>query len=322
MLINSYYYAPHNHTFLDSHLESDLNHMVDLGVDAVSICVQETQLMNWHQKRLTNVVERIKQKGMLAFAIPNRWAGLTAGWLDGFGTFSVNHPETWIHGPDGHPETPEKGNNELLSCIRFPIVREHIEIHLDRMFNLYPFDGIIWDEPHSRPCYCSFCKASGETPEKHNVRTAAFLDGLNHFIKARKPKSLISIFVQPHEGMLLKECLPYSSFDFVGSDGHIRHSSHVMHRMKGTIFDAHREFYPSIVSSGRKSFFLLEAQRHRNEDLQYYLQVLDEAFALPMDHLMFYYSAHEMGPEQEKIFNEATWNALSRLRQKHPRKAV
>jgi len=59
MIINCYYYAPHNHTLLDEHLGSDLARIADLGTDTVSVCVQESQLTNWHQQRLRNVVDQI-----------------------------------------------------------------------------------------------------------------------------------------------------------------------------------------------------------------------------------------------------------------------
>ena len=46
MIINCDYYAPHNHTLLSEHLEADLARIADFGTDAVSVCVQESQLTN------------------------------------------------------------------------------------------------------------------------------------------------------------------------------------------------------------------------------------------------------------------------------------
>lgn len=37
---------------------------------------------------------------------------------------------------------------------------------------------------------------------------------------------------------------------------------------------------------------------------------LAKAFALPMDHLMYCFSAHEMSPPNEEIFNRETWSAV------------
>jgi len=83
--------------------------------------------------------------------------------------------------------------------------------------------------------------------------------------------------------------------------------------MKGTIFESYQKFDPLLQDAGKKTFFLLEAQRHRDEDLHNYLDNVEKAFALPMDHLMYYYSAHEMSPENERIFNQATWECVRRI---------
>ena len=58
---------------------------------------------------------------------------------------------------------------------------------------------------------------------------------------------------------------------------------------------------------------LLEAQRHRDEDLDDYLSNVERAFSLPMGHLMFHYSAHEMSSKNERVFNQATWAAVERV---------
>jgi hypothetical protein len=89
--------------------------------------------------------------------------------------------------------------------------------------------------------------------------------------------------------------------------------------MKGTIFEAYGKFEPRLRQAGKKSFFLLEAQRHRDEDLDNYLANVDEAFSLPMDHLMYYYSAHEMSPKNEQSFNKATWAALRHAHERRRR---
>jgi hypothetical protein len=109
---------------------------------------------------------------------------------------------------------------------------------------------------------------------------------------------------------LLRALLDTHNIEYVGSDGHVRSTDHVMHRMKRTIFEAYEQYAPLIRDAGKKTFFLLEAQRHRDEDLPNYCENVGKAFALPMDHLMYYYSAHEMSVANEEAFNDATWQAL------------
>jgi hypothetical protein len=314
MIINCYYYAPHNHTLLSEHLESDLTRIAELGTDAVSVCVQESQLTNWHQQRLRNVVKRIHAHGMKAHAVPNRWAGLVAGWLDGFGRFTLENPETLVQSEAGVP----RARGEMVSCINNPKVTEHIRASLAALFERFEFDGLIWDEPHSLRCYCEYCKKLCEAPDEnwHHGRFAAFIDEMSLYAKTLREGLVVSLFSQPHQDALFNALLKNDNLDYLGSDGHVRSADHQMHRMKGTAFEAHGKYAPLLKEAGKKSFFLLEAQRHRDEDLENYLANVDKAFALPMDHLMYYYSAHEMSPESEQRFNEATWTAVKQVHER------
>ncbi len=311
MIINCYYYAPHNHTLLSEHLDADLERIRSLGTDAVSVCVQESQLTNWHQQRLRNVVDRIHAHGMQAHAVPNRWAGLVAGWLDGFGRFTVENLDTLVRDADGHVVAKD----EMVSCVNNPKVIEHITWALTTLLEQFGFDGLIWDEPHSRMCHCEHCTALNADRDTgwHHLRFAHFLDEMSLYARSLRDDLVVSVFVQPNQDALLDALLDTRSIDYIGSDGHVRSNDHQMHRMKVTIFEAYRKFAPKLKQAGKKSFFLLEAQRHRDEDLDNYLANVDEAFALPMDHLMYYYSAHEMSCGNEQILNAATWKCVRRI---------
>jgi hypothetical protein len=285
MFINCYYYAPHNHSLLRSHVCRDLRHIADLGCDAVSVCVQEDQLANWHQGRLHVFVGEAHAAGLQVHAVPNRWCGLLAGWLDGFSEWTLRHSDTWLPGRPGQSD-PEH-----------PAVAEHYREHVRRLLD-FGFDGIIWDEP--RPA------------DRREV--FEFLDRMSSHAKSMDPGVVISLFAEAgglHVAPWLAEC---EHLDFAGADGHVRRDEYQMHRMKNTIFTTHEVFHPALKAAGKKTIFLPEAQRHRDEDLGEYVACVDEAFSLPMDHLLFYYSAHEMREAgSEDAFNEATWAAVRRL---------
>lgn len=284
MLLNCYYYAPHNHSLLARHLQADLGHMRALGCDVVSVCVQEDQLTNWHQRRLRNVVDLAHAVGLKVHAVPNRWCGLLAGWLDGFSRWTLEHAHTWY--PD-HPG---------VSDPRHPAVRAHFEKHLRTLVD-FGFDGVIWDEPRTNK------------PE-----VIAFLDDMAAHAKSLRSDLVVSLFAEAGRLDTVDQYVATRHIDYLGADGHVREDAHVMHRMKNTIFTTHAAFHPALTAAGKKTMFLLEAQRHRDEDLPAYLAVLERAFTLPMDQLMFYYSAHEMSLENEARFNEATWAMVRRLR--------
>ncbi len=313
MLVNCYYYAPHNHTLLASHMRHDLERIAEMGTDIVSFCVQEGQLSNWHQQRIRNAISLIHEYGMKAHAVPNRWAGLVAGWLDGFGRFTLDNPDTLIQPIGDAPMV----FGEMVSCINNPKTRAHIKETLRYLLDRYDFDGLIWDEPHAAACGCRFCRelcAEEPTELWYHECFATFIDEMSGMIKNTNPDAVVSVFVQPFQRMMLETFLDKAHVDYLGSDGHVRDPSHQMHRMKRTIFEAYEEFQPVLEKAGKKSFYLLEAQRHRDEDLENYLENIDRAFALKMDHLMYYYSAHEMSLENEDRFNEETWTRVKALK--------
>lgn len=289
VLINCYYYAPHNHCLLSRHLAEDLRFIRELGADAISVCVQEDQLVNWHQQRLRNVVALAHRHGLQVFAVPNRWAGLVAGWLDGLSRWTLAHADALI------PSRKASGCCDP----RHPQVRRHFEETLRVMFSKYDFDGLVWDEPR---------------PAEQAV--IGLLDEMSALARELKPGLVVSLFAEAGNLDLAPSLARTRHIDYLGADGHLRRESHRMHRMKNTIFTTHAAFAPVLRAAGKKTVFLLEAQRHRDEDLDEYLAVVDRAFDLAMDQLMFYFSAHEMSLDNEDAFNRATWNAVRRVAQR------
>lgn len=310
MLVNCYYYAPHNHEMLFSHIRADLDRMRELGCNAVSVCVQESQLENWHWRRLEDFITLAHRAGLEVHAVPNRWAGLFAGWLDGFGPFTVKNIDLLVEDENRRPLI----QGEMACCINKPGTCEHVEKTLTLMLDRFAFDGVIWDEPHSYLCHCDYCRAKAiDTPAKANEAFAEKIDALSLRAKQLRRDLTVSLFVQPHESALFDALLQHTRhIDYLGSDGHLRSENHRMHRMKDTIFAAHNRYAEKLRRAGRKSLFLIEAQRHRDEDLPDYLRNLDAAFALPMDQMMFYYSAHELSCDLEEQFNLATWDAVKK----------
>jgi len=283
-LLNCYYYAPHNHCLLARHLDHDLRHMAAIGTAVVSVCVQESQLANWHHQRLRNVVDRTHAHGLKVHAVPNRWCGLTAGWLDGLSPWTLENPDAlW-------PGREQRG----IGDPRHPKTEAHFRDALRAMLERFDFDGVVWDEP--RP------------PEPLVIE---FLDRMSAFAKSLRPGLVVSLFAEAGNLDLAPALAATRHVDYLGADGHVRSEHHAMHRMKNTIFTTHARFRPLLAEAGKRTVFLLEAQRHRDADLDDYLANVDRAFTLPMDQLIFYYSAHEMSPPCAARLNEATWNAVA-----------
>lgn len=277
LLINCYYYNPHNHSLLDQHLDWDMSKIAEIGCDIVSVCVHQMDLVLWPQQRLKNVIASAHKQGLKIHAVPNRWCDIVAGWLPG------------DCGPRWQEDTtPDKQQ-----------VREYYQENLKLMLDNFEFDGVIWDEPR---------------PSEDHAKVALFLDEMSEYIKTMAPDTLISLFGASDWLDFAPHLVPTQHIDYLGSDGHVRSNNHQMHRMKPTIFQAHEAFYPVLNGAGKKTMFLLEGQRHRDEDLNNYLTNLDKALALPMDQLMFYYNAHEMSPEKAKVMTEETWKRVKELK--------
>ena len=294
MYVNCYYYAPHNHSLLIDYLRTDLDRMISMGCDAVSVCVQEEQMTNWHQARLHNVVNEAHLRGLHVHAVPNRWAGILAGWLDGHAEWTLEHTELLAPGRE----------HQGMADVRHPQVRDHYAHYIRMLLEEFEFDGIIWDEP--RPAQ----------PE-----VIMFLDEMSKFAKSITPQVTISCFAEAGNLHLAESLAATAHMDYLGADGHIRGDDHQMHRMKNTIFTTHQHFHPILTSANKKTMYLPEAQRHRDEDYDEYMRCLESAFSLPMDQLLFYYSAHELSPNREAGFNHATWNMVRQLKGKPPASA-
>ncbi len=289
-LVNCYYYAPHNHSMLDRHIAYDLEKMVSIGTDIVSFCLQEEQMTNWHQQRVHNFIDAAHGFGLDVHVIPNRWCGLLAGWLDGFSNWTIRNTDVLYPGYDWG----------AFADVTHEKVISHYKENIKRLLTDFQVEGIIWDEP--RPA------------DKKEVFT--FLDEMSAYAKSLKSDLITSIFAESSKLHLVDWFIEFDHIDYLGSDGHVRSEDHQMHRMKTTIFKAHERFYPRLKAAGKKTFFLLEGQRHRDEDLGNYLQNLERAFTLPMDHLMFYYCAHEMTPSKARVMTEETWKMIAQLKKR------
>lgn len=324
MWINSYYYAPHAHSMRRSQIEEDLEIMKGIGTDIVSLCVHDWQMWNWMQPRINRFVALARSYGFKVHLVPNRWGGLFAGWLDGFDEFMLANPDILIQDRNGQPfrsredDSCFSGRIAAFGCTQHPKLQAYfLERLLPRLCDAMEFDGIVWDEPHSHVCYCPHCRALAPEGEPTSAwqfaQTAKFINRCSEAIRDGSGRKVtMSLFVQPGQTPLLRELVRQPALDYVGSDGFVRSPErHVQGWKKQDLFTYYDEIDPIMRAAGKKTFYLLEAQNHRDADLEDYLISIDRACRLPMDQLMYYFAAHEMSdPDNERKFNEATWQAV------------
>ena len=295
MLLNCYYFGPQYHTLLKRHLDFDLEQMASMGTDAVSFCMEEpyaddSQLMLHYHTKVKHIIDRIHRHGMKVNAVPCRWGRILAGWIDGVSLWTLRNTDTLVN--RGDPEV----STDLVCDPNHPKVQEHFRKNLRELVTRFAFDGVVWDEPR---------------PPAADV--AHFLDDLSAYAKSLRPELTISLFAEAGTLAFADDLATTQHIDYLGADGHLRSNDHQMARMKNTIFTTHAHFTPILRNAGKKTIFLLEGQRHRDENLDNYLANVERAFSLPMDQLMYYYCAHEMNPENGHKMTEATWEQVKRI---------
>lgn len=295
MLINAYYFGPHCHTLLLRHLDWDLEKMASIGTDIVSFCMEEpcqkqSQLTIHYRTKVNHIIDRIHRHGLKVHAVPSRWGRLVAGWIDGVSLWTLQNADTLVQRGDPQVKT------DLVCDPANPRVQEHFRDNIRELVTAYGFDGIVWDEPR---------------PPAADV--ARFLDDLSGYAKSLRPELVVSLFAEAGVLEFAHDLARTRHIDYLGADGHLRSDDHRMARMKNTIFTTHAAFTPVLKAAGKKTMFLIEGQRHRDEDLDNYLANVERAFSLPMDQLMYYYHAHEMSPERGMRMTEATWAQVARV---------
>ena len=149
-------------------------------------------------------------------AVPNRWAGLTAGWLDGFNHFHVLHADRLLRTPGGALAEP----GELTLDVRDPAVREHCLRNVATLFEDFALDGLIWDEPHA-PALGDATDATAEGVDPYQEAVAGFLDELSAEALRVRPGLDVSLFIQPGQEALIRRLLRAEHIAYVGSDGHV-----------------------------------------------------------------------------------------------------
>jgi len=295
MLLNCYYFGPQYHTLLPKHLDWDLQNMAKMGTDIVSFCMEEpyasdSQLMIHYHTKVRHIIDRIHKHGMEAHAVPSRWGRLVAGWIDGTSLWTLKNANTLVNRGD-----PEVSTDLVCDPCNGRVI-EHFRVNLKELVITLGFDGIVWDEPRLPA-----------------ADVATLLDDLSGYVKSLRSEVTISLFAEAGTLAFAHDLAKTKHIDYLGADGHLRSEDHHMARMKNTIFTTHDYFTPVLKKAGKKTFFLIEGQRHRDENLDNYLENVGRAFSLPMDQLMYYYCAHEMNMENGEVMTEATWKEVCRI---------
>ena len=215
--------------------------------------------------------------------------------------FSVRNPHTWILDENGNP----RYNNfsGITSSIMYPETLSYIQDKVSEMLDLWPFDGIIWDEPK---CFVRDFSPEAKKILGENVpypayleKVTAFLTDINQFIKHNHENVSTHLFGYASLSEEEIDALGKVKYlDFMGCDGRPWSREQDLKlggdgKGKYLLTDGHR-FIKAARKNNMNSLWLVENHRV-NGDFQEmmdqnYPSILEE----DIDHLIYYYYPNEL----------------------------
>jgi len=291
MPLTAYYFMGQDLCTVRRHIRDDVNWMADAGTDSVAIGIHEFQLDYGNQQQLDILFDEVVRAGLTVHAIPSRWAGVVAGWPPAAGMFAATHPDSWMKNADGSLVSSVVCGGPICS-IYDPATSDFFLDAIDRMLNLYPVQGIIWDEikvleseDHSAHAKRELGEpAKGGTQLKHTVD---FFSRASRFARDKKPELTISCFVFAHlPDAILTACAAIDELDFFGIDGKCFPSD--VPEAK-TLFGNFERVVTACRTHDVGTLALIETQNLEARQLEATVEYLPQFLKKPVDHLLYYY---------------------------------
>jgi hypothetical protein len=306
-LVNAYYFRAHMYTMVPRHVREDLRWMADNGTGALSLAVLEQDLFAAVENIQIVCSEAAKLK-LKVFATLSRWGGLTAGAPKTPSLFSVNNPDTWILNEDGNPFSSPAVSG-VISSVHHPKTYEFFCESLDEMFDLFPFAGMIWDEPKGfHPDYSKYAvaKLGRDAPKSaHFQATADFYSRVSRYVREKHAGKAISMFVPAHSPAHQVEMASrIPELDYFGCDGRPWDmaedkkwsASGETETGKGKVLVGKGERFLELAKqSGKKSLFLMENHNLPAAMIPAMDAGIPRVLAMKPDQLIYYYYPRNIG---------------------------
>jgi hypothetical protein len=312
-LVNAYYFRAHMYTMVPRHIREDLRWMADNGASALSLAVLEQDLFA-AVENIRQVCNEAAKLNLKVFATLSRWGGLTAGAPKVPSLFSANNPDTWILDEDGAPY-PAPLVSGVISSVHHPRTYEFFCESLDEMFRLFPFSGMIWDEPKGfRVDYSkhAIARLGKDAPKAaHMQATADFYGRVSRYVRTKHPGKTISMFIQVHTtGPQVEMASRIPDLDYFGCDGRpwdIEEdrqwaSSGETETGKGKVLIGKGERFQELArKSGKKSLFLMENHNLPAAMIPAMDAGIPRVLAMRPDQLIYYYYPRNIGDPERNM---------------------
>ncbi len=294
-LLNAYYFRAHTYTLVPKQVKEDMQWIADIGTDIVSVAVLEQDLFA-AVENLEIICEEAARVGMVVYAVPSRWGGLFAGAPKVPSLFSVMHPQTWMLQEDGTPQISTVSG--VKSSVHYPETYQFFTESLDKLFQLWDIQGIIWDEPKSygKDFSPRAIAALGKDASyaAHVQATVDFHSRINEHIKEKYPDKTTCLFAYANlKDDTLQRAATAQHLDYFGCDGRPWNSTDVgVQESEGKVLlgnDAGERFLQAAQANGKKTLWLIENHHIATPDIPLMDKRLSEVIEKSVDHLIYYY---------------------------------
>ncbi|WP_422106278.1 hypothetical protein [Winogradskyella sp.] len=227
-LINTLYYRANTYHYNPAHIATDMQWMANHGSHALTIALSEVDFEKAH-RNIETIVTEAHKRNLKVFFVTSRWAGVFAGAPKMPSLFAAKNPHTWSLNAEGKPYFHSSGP---ICSIYYPEVEQFFMAYLDKAFNNFGFDGVVWDEPKAYQMdYSSKGKAtlkaisgyadgSGEALIVHEGRYCDFISKLNDHIKTKHGDKVINFFAYPYlTESWIEQASKIRHLDYFGADG-------------------------------------------------------------------------------------------------------
>ncbi len=292
-LLNAYYFRAHMYTCVPRQIREDMKWMADKGTQVVSVGVLEQDL--WAAVENVEIIcNEADKAGMKVYAVPSRWGGLVAGAPKVPSLFTIKNQQTWMKNKDGSYK--ESGVSGRISSIHYPETYDFVCQSIDKMMELWPIKGIIWDEPKtiSEDFSDMALKNLGEDAsyEEHVKANADFYSKVNSHIKNNYSNVETNMFLYAnlYQGAIdiLSEI---KNLDAFGCDGRPwREDDGGKDESTGKVLIGNGErFIEAAHKQNKKALWLVENHNMLDKDADLMDKRMPEVLSKDVEHLIYYY---------------------------------
>ncbi|MBV6646801.1 MAG: hypothetical protein KI790_15190 [Cyclobacteriaceae bacterium] len=166
MQINCFYFGKFGYTIVPSQIREDIRRIKDSGATFVTLNVLE-QDYRAAKENIDLTVNEILRVGMSPLLATERWFGMFGGVQHYPSVFTLKRPETQLIDKKGEVFLTELGP---VSSLYHEKTQKEISKNLDKTFEMWGFEGLMWYEPWLPMDYSSLAlqrQSSKPDSQKH-----------------------------------------------------------------------------------------------------------------------------------------------------------